>query len=46
MATRIVTVTELKTQFRSLLAELERDGVPLYVTQYGKPRAVVVAYGD
>jgi prevent-host-death family protein len=44
MATRIVTVSELKTRLGTLMAELEEQGVPLYVTQHGKPKAVLARY--
>ncbi len=40
MATRIITVTELKTRLGELINELEEQGVSIYVTQHGKPKAV------
>jgi prevent-host-death family protein len=46
MATRIVTVSELKTRLGALMAELEKKGVPLYVTQHGKPKAVLARYDE
>lgn len=46
MATRIVTVSELKTRLGALMAELDAQGVPLYVTQHGKPKAVLVPYDE
>ena len=46
MATRIVSVSELKIKLASLMAQLEVEGVPVYVTQHGKPRAVLVKYAD
>ncbi|MBM4452765.1 MAG: type II toxin-antitoxin system Phd/YefM family antitoxin [Chloroflexi bacterium] len=46
MSTRIITVSELKTQLGVLMAELEERGVPLYVTQYGKPKAVLAKYDE
>jgi prevent-host-death family protein len=46
MATRIVTVSELKTRLGTLMAELEEQGVPLYVTQHGKPKAVLARYDE
>lgn len=30
----------------ALMAELEERGVPLYVTQYGKPKAVLARYDE
>ena len=44
MPNRIVTVTELKTQLASFVARLEAEGARIYVTQHGKPRAVLVEY--
>ena len=46
MATRIVTVSELKVKLGALMAELEEQGVPLYVTQHGKPKAVLARYDE
>jgi prevent-host-death family protein len=46
MATRIVTVSELKVRLGVLMAELEEHGVPLYVTQHGKPKAVLARYDE
>ena len=46
MATKIINVSELKTKLASLLTQLEVEGVPVYVTQHGKPKAVLVKYAD
>lgn len=46
MTTRIITVSELKVKLGALMAELEERGVPLYVTQYGKPKAVLARYDE
>ena len=46
MPTRIVTVSELKTRLGALMAELEQQGVPLYITQHGKPKAVLARYDE
>ena len=46
MATRIVTVSELKAKLASIVAQLGAEGVPVYVTQHGKPKAVVVKYEE
>ena len=46
MATRIVTVSELKVKLGTLMAELEEQGVPLFVTQHGKPKAVLTRYDE
>ncbi len=46
MATRIVTVSELKTRLGALMSELEEQGMPLYVTQHGKPKAVLARFDE
>ncbi len=46
MTTRIVTVSELKTKLGALMAELETQRVPFYVTQHGKPKAVLTSYDE
>ncbi len=46
MATQIVTVSDLKTNLASIVARLEAKGVPVYVTQHGKPKAVLVQYQE
>ena len=46
MATRIITVTELKTRLGELINELEEQGVSIYVTQHGKPKAVFSPYDE
>ena len=46
MPTRIVTTSELKVKMGALMAELEQQGVPLYITQYGKPKAVMARYDE
>ena len=46
MPTRIVTVSELTVKLGALMAELEGQGIPLYVTQYGKPKAVLTRYDE
>jgi len=46
MATRIVTVSELKTKLGAMMSELQKEGVPLYVTQHGKPKAVLARYDE
>ena len=46
MATMIVTVSELKTKLGMLMAELEEKGVPMFVTQHGKPKAVLTRYDE
>ncbi len=46
MATKIATVSELKTNLARIVAQLEARGVPIYVTQHGKPKAVLVNYEE
>jgi prevent-host-death family protein len=46
MPTRIITVSELKVKLGALMAELEDQGVPFFVTQYGKPKAVLTRYDE
>ena len=46
MPTKIVNVSELKANLAALLAALDQQGVPVYVTQHGKPRAVLVKYDE
>ena len=46
MATRIVTVSELKVKLGALMTELEEQGVPFYITQHGKPKAVLARYDE
>ncbi|MBI4283768.1 MAG: type II toxin-antitoxin system Phd/YefM family antitoxin [Chloroflexi bacterium] len=46
MPTRIITVSELKVRLGALMAELEGQGIPLYVTQHGKPKAVLARYDE
>ncbi|MBI4268100.1 MAG: type II toxin-antitoxin system Phd/YefM family antitoxin [Chloroflexi bacterium] len=46
MTTRIVTVSELKTRLGALMSELEEQGIPLYVTQHGKPKAVLARFDE
>jgi prevent-host-death family protein len=46
MTVHITTVSELKAKLAGLLAGLESGAGPVYVTQHGKPRAVLVRYED
>ena len=46
MPTKIVNVSELKANLAALMAALDAQGVPVYVTQHGKPRAVLVKYEE
>ncbi|MEX2430389.1 MAG: type II toxin-antitoxin system Phd/YefM family antitoxin [Dehalococcoidia bacterium] len=46
MATRIVTVSELKAHLARIVARLENEATPVFVTQHGKPKVVLVKYED
>ncbi len=46
MATRIVSVSDLKARLSALLTQLEAEGAPVYVIQHGKPKAVLVKYEE
>ena len=46
MATKIVTVSELKAHLGGIIARLGRESSPVYVTQYGKPKVVLVKYEE
>ena len=46
MATKIVTVSELKATMASVMAQLAADATPIYVTQHGKPHAVLMSYKE
>ena len=46
MTIRIVTVSELKANLASIVAQLEAEATPLYLTQHGKPKAVLVKYEE
>jgi prevent-host-death family protein len=46
VSTRIITVSEMKVKLGTLMAELEEQGVPFFVTQYGKPKAVLTRYDE
>ena len=46
MATKIVTVSELKANLASVMAQLAADATPIYVTQHGKPNAVLMNYKE
>ncbi len=46
MATKIVTVSDLKANLASVIVQLATDVTPIYVTQYGKPSAVLMSYEE
>jgi prevent-host-death family protein len=46
VTTRIVTISELKARQSPLIAELEEQGISLYITRHGKPKAVLAHYDE
>lgn len=46
MATKIVTVSELKASLASVMAQLATDATPFYVTLHGKANAVLMSYKE
>jgi prevent-host-death family protein len=46
MATKIVTVSELKANLATIMAQLATDAAPIYVTQHGKANAVLLSYTE
>jgi prevent-host-death family protein len=46
MSTKIISVSELKARLGALIDELEKQGIPFYVTQHGKPAAVLARYDE
>jgi len=46
MATRFVTVSELKANLASVMAQRATDAAPIYVTQHGKPNAALMSYRE
>lgn len=46
MPTRIIPVSELKVRLGALMAELDQEGIPFYITQHGKPKAVLTRYEE
>lgn len=46
MALKLITVSELKAGLAGIVARLEREPVPVYVTQHGKPKVVLLKYEE
>jgi len=44
MTVHIVSVSELRQQIKRLLANLESGGDPYFITQYSRPKAVLMRY--
>jgi len=46
MAIKIVSVSELKANLAGVMVQLATDAKPVYVTQHGKPNAVLMNYKE
>ncbi len=43
---KIMPVSELKTSLGKVMADLATEGVPIYVTQHGRAKAVLLKYEE
>ncbi|MBI3327377.1 MAG: type II toxin-antitoxin system Phd/YefM family antitoxin [Nitrospinae bacterium] len=46
MAIKSISMSELRQQLTDILATLEATGEPYFITQYSRPKAVLVRYAD
>ncbi len=46
MAVKIIPVSEMRQKLKDILAMLETTGEPYFITQYSRPKAVLVRYED
>lgn len=46
MAVRIIPVSEMRQKLKDILSALEATGEPYFITQYSRPKAVLVRYED
>lgn len=46
MAVKIIPTSELRQKLKDILATLETTGEPYFITQYSRPKAVLVRYED
>jgi prevent-host-death family protein len=46
MAIKVVPISELRRKLKAVLTTLEATGEPYFVTQYSRPKAVLVRYKD
>ena len=46
MAVKIVPISEVRQNFKRILSLLESTGDPYFITQYSRPKAVLVRYED
>ena len=46
MVVKIIPVSEVRQKLKDILSNLERTGEPYFITQYSRPKAVLVRYQD
>jgi prevent-host-death family protein len=46
MAVKIIPISEVRQKLKDILATLEATGEPYFITQYSRPKAVLVRYQD
>ena len=46
MAVKIIPVSEVRQRIKDILSTLDATGEPYYITQYSRPKAVLVRYED
>lgn len=46
MAVKIIPISEMRQNFKEVLDTLEATGEPYFITQYSRPKAVLVRYED
>lgn len=46
MSTKIMPVTKLRRQISAVLRSIQEEGDVVYITQHGRPRAVMLDYGQ
>jgi prevent-host-death family protein len=46
MTVKIIPISEVRQKLKDILATLEATGEPYFITQYSRPKAVLVRYED
>lgn len=46
MEGKIISISEMRRNLKDILAALEATGEPYFITQYSRPKAVLVRYND
>ena len=46
MTVKIIPISEVRQKLKDILAALEATGEPYFITQYSRPKAVLVRYDD